>query len=825
MLDLFQLQSSIGNNMAITGYPMVDNFILITILPMLIGYCMTVFNLCKELLCDLLAEGFHLFQRFLDRKLKGEVLVDYTLDSNENKMFSIVKPIIFADNVKSDVNDQLDKFLHLTRVNNSYVNYFTKHKAADSTKYEYDPYHYSRRKKLRVNYDSSESVIEQTDYMDFEVREVKMFKHNEYYLRFELSSAIVSNEKPQQPTFNCPRIGIKIISFSVEYDEKKDYSHILEDFLNTRFKLNEQMHYTYHILVNDEEVIDKVREQIRNYSNNSRLTYIKSKDGKSCDLDSLFGREKRLGSKSLILSEPDFLSEADQKLPDSGVLNPNLKMSMRNKGDLNNLSKQKMVDFMENLNFNDQGLGIKNDIADISNKFLTKKQYDLFWASLPDGQNRNYFVIDNCIFLIKAGCYTLDLFVISIGTILKKEKLTELLYTWFSSKVESSQKAIKKKNNRVIYKRTAKAWASYSLDIRSFDTIYLPRKTIQEITDALNNFKTIKSLYEIYQIPYKKGILFYGPPGTGKTSVVKAIAYEFQMNIFIINVNDEEINDDTISDVINSIGTSTENRILLFEDIDTAFADKEKIKIEIKDEPATNLKANTTNPFTNTNATNTNATATNDTAATAATATPSLPGTGTEGVNSLGSVDTQTKKKFLTYSGLLNALDGVMSNQHGVITVMTTNYIDRLGAAFLRPGRIDHKFELTYCIREQIEDMLRSFINKKIDLDRKLQANQASDNTSNGSNSNDSSGISSINGSSSCISNGISSGSSNGVSSSSYMSDDLLDEKINEFCESIIDPNTGYTYKKLKPCEIQGYLLKYIENIDNIFKNVHELNE
>ena len=43
-------------------------------------------------------------------------------------------------------------------------------------------------------------------------------------------------------------------------------------------------------------------------------------------------------------------------------------------------------------------------------------------------------------------------------------------------------------------------------------------------------------------------------------------------------------------------------------------------------------------------------------------------------------------QKYLTYSGLLNALDGVLSNQNGVITIMTTNHIEKLGDAFLRPG-------------------------------------------------------------------------------------------------------------------------------------------
>ena len=753
-------------SMALTGYPIVDNFILITVLPMLIGYCMTVFNICKDLLIDLLGEAFSFFQRFLDRKLKGEVLVDYVLDQNENKMFNVLRSLIFDDSVKSDVNDQLDKFLHLT-----------KPKTSDGAKYSYD-YHYQRRKKLRLNYVSEDSMLEQTENLDLDVKETKMFRHNDYFIRFELSSAFYNNGKGEEAIYVSPKISIKLISFNVDYDEKTDYSPILEDFLKKRFKLKEQMHYTYHILVNDEELIEKFRDLVRN-NNNSRLTYIKFREGKASDFNSLY-------------------ATSQNDVEESQVLNPNLNMSMKKKGDLNNLSKQSMEDFLGNLNLNDQGLGIKNDITEISNKFLTKKQHDLFFANPTDGSNpyRNYFVYENTIFLIKVANYTADLFIISIGTILAKKKLSEILYSWFASKVEPvNNKNKNKKKAKQIFKRSAKntQWQNYTLDIRSFDTIYLPRKTIREISDAINNFKTIKTLYEIYQIPYKKGILFYGPPGTGKTSVVKALAYEFQMDIFIINVNDEDINDDSISDVINSIGNSSENRILLFEDIDTAFADKEKVKIEVKEDDVKTPVgdyAEEVRPDSS--------------------PAPNL---------------TTTKKKFLTYSGLLNALDGVMSNQHGVITVMTTNYIDRLGPAFLRPGRIDHKFELTYCIREQIEEMVRSFIKKKLELDKKLEAENndhkdnhndlfQEDNISNGSNGSNGSG------SGNSGSNGSGSGNTSGSED-----DDFLDDKINKFCETIIDPHTGYTYKKLKPCEIQGYLLKYIENVDNIFKNVQELNE
>ncbi|KAJ5474112.1 hypothetical protein N7475_003678 [Penicillium sp. IBT 31633x] len=44
----------------------------------------------------------------------------------------------------------------------------------------------------------------------------------------------------------------------------------------------------------------------------------------------------------------------------------------------------------------------------------------------------------------------------------------------------------------------------------------------------------------------------------------------------------------------------------------------------------------------------------------------------------------------VTLSGLLNVLDGV-SSQEGRVLVMTTNHIEHLDKALIRPGRIDKK--------------------------------------------------------------------------------------------------------------------------------------
>jgi chaperone BCS1 len=266
---------------------------------------------------------------------------------------------------------------------------------------------------------------------------------------------------------------------------------------------------------------------------------------------------------------------------------------------------------------------------------------------------------------------------------------------------------------------------------------------MKHIRNEFDGFIEIEKLYREYQIPYKKGILFYGPPGTGKTSLVKALAFEYQLPLYIIDVNDDEINDDSIVTILNGLGNSG-LKLLLFEDIDTAFADKEKVRNETK------LSLHHNEEHENKD---------ND------------------------SKNKQIiKKKFLTYSGLLNALDGVMSNQSGVITIMTTNYIERLGPAFLRPGRIDVKFQLKECNDEQIEQMTKTFLLKRMDMAGKIFADETLLN----------------------------------------LTEKDLDQKIHKFVKKLVN-SKGESL--IKPCELQFYLLRYIRNIEDIFENYNELLE
>lgn len=62
----------------------------------------------------------------------------------------------------------------------------------------------------------------------------------------------------------------------------------------------------------------------------------------------------------------------------------------------------------------------------------------------------------------------------------------------------------------------------------------------------------------------------------------------------------------------------------------------------------------------------------------------------------------------ITFSALLNTLDGV-ARRHKLITFITTNHIERLDEALLRPGRIDKIFNFSYASENQIKEMFLKF--------------------------------------------------------------------------------------------------------------------
>ncbi|HEY0155473.1 MAG TPA: AAA family ATPase [Longimicrobium sp.] len=65
----------------------------------------------------------------------------------------------------------------------------------------------------------------------------------------------------------------------------------------------------------------------------------------------------------------------------------------------------------------------------------------------------------------------------------------------------------------------------------------------------------------------------------------------------------------------------------------------------------------------------------------------------------------------VTFAGLLNALDGVASRP-GVLTFLTTNHVEKLDPALVRPGRVDTRLHFGAATREQLVRMFLHFYGK-----------------------------------------------------------------------------------------------------------------
>lgn len=68
-----------------------------------------------------------------------------------------------------------------------------------------------------------------------------------------------------------------------------------------------------------------------------------------------------------------------------------------------------------------------------------------------------------------------------------------------------------------------------------------------------------------------------------------------------------------------------------------------------------------------------------------------------------------TNKNNITFSALLNCLDGLICRD-GMIVIATTNHIDKLDPALIRSGRVDKVVSLTYMKKNEIYEMWLKFM-------------------------------------------------------------------------------------------------------------------
>ncbi|KAF2191120.1 putative mitochondrial chaperone BCS1 [Zopfia rhizophila CBS 207.26] len=180
---------------------------------------------------------------------------------------------------------------------------------------------------------------------------------------------------------------------------------------------------------------------------------------------------------------------------------------------------------------------------------------------------------------------------------------------------------------------------------RPLESVVLERGVKERIVEDLQAFIAGRTWYLDRGIPYRRGYLLYGPPGTGKSSFIQALAGHLDFNIAILNVSERGLTDDRLNHLLTKVPPRT---IVLLEDADAAFINRRQ--------PGPDGYAGAT----------------------------------------------------VTFSGLLNALDGVASAEERII-FLTTNHVERLDEALVRPGRVDMTVRLGEATEYQIEQLWDRF--------------------------------------------------------------------------------------------------------------------
>ncbi len=103
---------------------------------------------------------------------------------------------------------------------------------------------------------------------------------------------------------------------------------------------------------------------------------------------------------------------------------------------------------------------------------------------------------------------------------------------------------------------------------RSLGSVILRAGQKEALVKDLGEFLQMETAYAQLGLPWHRGYLFYGPPGTGKTSVAKALASHFRLDVHYVPLP-SVATDTALLELLSGVDART---LLLLEDIDVVNA-------------------------------------------------------------------------------------------------------------------------------------------------------------------------------------------------------------------------------------------------------------
>lgn len=190
---------------------------------------------------------------------------------------------------------------------------------------------------------------------------------------------------------------------------------------------------------------------------------------------------------------------------------------------------------------------------------------------------------------------------------------------------------------------------------RPLSTVVLDERQKELFVDDIRDYleTDTRRWYADRGIPYRRGYLLHGPPGTGKSSLSFAVAGKFGLKIYVLSLASKSLTEEGLAVLFEALPRKC---VVLLEDVDTVgiarVQKQEETTVEGADKTAVKKEED-------------------------------------------------TSKKGVSFSGLLNAIDGVASHE-GRILILTTNHPEKLDPALTRPGRVDMKIKFTLAENEAI---------------------------------------------------------------------------------------------------------------------------
>lgn len=227
---------------------------------------------------------------------------------------------------------------------------------------------------------------------------------------------------------------------------------------------------------------------------------------------------------------------------------------------------------------------------------------------------------------------------------------------------------------------------------KTFDNIFFENKDI--FLKKINYFCNNRGAYRELGIPYSLGIILYGPPGTGKTSCIKALANQTGRCVIDINLSklkyQKELKAAFQEAKINNVEIPQEKRLYVFEEFDCII---DKVKQRSVD---TNIATDNGQPQK-------------------VTITETKYDEYYMPVKTVKEEPVQSEPNSpITLDTLLNCIDGTLE-ANGYIICLTTNFIDKIDKALIRPGRFDCHIHLDNTTPRIILQMINHFYNKNKD--------------------------------------------------------------------------------------------------------------